>query len=87
MSSNDQMHVWVASVLNKGVPVEMKAFTDQRSARNWVESRIPATAQWSSDSDMQVVLAVEAEEFDGPPGRIDRVEITNAKRFREKWSM
>lgn len=87
MDPSDDIHVWVASTLNRGVPVEMRGFTDARSARNWVESRIPADTKWSSDSDMQVVLAVEAEEFDEPPGRIDRVDITNTHRFREKWRL
>lgn len=87
MDSSDDIHVWVASTLSRGVPVEIRAFTDERSARNWVESRIPTDATWSSDSDMQAVLAIEAEEFDDPPGRIDRVKIANTSRFREKWRL
>lgn len=87
MSSNEQMHVWIGSILNKGVPVKIKAFSDQRSARNWVESRVPVDARWSSDSDMQVVLAVEAVQFDDPPGRIDKVPVSNEHRFREKWAL
>lgn len=84
MTHADELHLWLASMCDRGIPTNQRVFVHKRSAMKWVARNLETSAEWSGSDrdDTRVVTAIQAATFEDPPGRVDKIKVMNVEELR-----